>query len=390
MQGGVAEADIATMEREGMPTGIFVQHPLTGEQVEVWVGNYVLMGYGEGAVMAVPAHDERDFAFAKKYGLAIGRSLALKASLLLDGWQDGTPTSRTARCVNSGKHDGLSATTGLRRHRRRPAARARREEVQFRLATGAFAPALLGCPVPIIHCRRAAAMCRCPTTSCRWCCRKTSRSRWRRFAAGGMPEFYECACPKCGGQAARNRHDGHLRRVVLVLLRYACPDNTTAMVDERVRAGARAASISTSAASNTPSCTLYARQLMRSLFGDLDRRRTVRQPADAGHGRRADGYRDLGDGRSWWINPADVDPSPTSAGRRPARLKADGQPVIIGGMEKMSKSKNNGVDHAGADRPVRRRHRARLFIMFARPRTSHWVVGRRRRGPSAPSNACGN
>src|SRR6516165_250281 len=69
--GGVAEADLATMEKKGMPTGLFVTHPLSGEKVEVWVGNYVLMAYGDGAVMGVPAHDERDFAFAKKYGLPI-------------------------------------------------------------------------------------------------------------------------------------------------------------------------------------------------------------------------------------------------------------------------------------------------------------------------------
>ncbi|MBS1198048.1 MAG: leucyl-tRNA synthetase, partial [Proteobacteria bacterium] len=74
-QGGVAEADLATMEKKGMPTGIFVTHPLTGEQVEVWVGNYVVMGYGDGAVMAVPAHDERDFEFANKYGLPIKQVL---------------------------------------------------------------------------------------------------------------------------------------------------------------------------------------------------------------------------------------------------------------------------------------------------------------------------
>src|ERR1700756_2799801 len=65
-KGGVQEADIATMEKKGMPTGLFVLHPVTGEKVEIWVGNYVLMGYGEGAVMAVPGHDERDFAFALK------------------------------------------------------------------------------------------------------------------------------------------------------------------------------------------------------------------------------------------------------------------------------------------------------------------------------------
>ncbi len=69
-RGSVMEADLATMEKLGMPTGFFCTHPLSGEKVEIWVGNYVLMGYGEGAVMGVPAHDERDFAFAKKYGLA--------------------------------------------------------------------------------------------------------------------------------------------------------------------------------------------------------------------------------------------------------------------------------------------------------------------------------
>ncbi|MDP1997530.1 MAG: leucine--tRNA ligase, partial [Gallionella sp.] len=74
-RGGVAEADIATMEKKGMDTGLKVTHPLTGEQVPVWVGNYVLMSYGEGAVMAVPAHDERDFEFAKKYGLPIKQVL---------------------------------------------------------------------------------------------------------------------------------------------------------------------------------------------------------------------------------------------------------------------------------------------------------------------------
>ena len=67
------EAELATMEKKGMPTGLFVAHPLTGEQVPVWVGNYVLMSYGDGAVMGVPAHDERDFAFAKKYGCRSGR-----------------------------------------------------------------------------------------------------------------------------------------------------------------------------------------------------------------------------------------------------------------------------------------------------------------------------
>ncbi|HEU4708937.1 MAG TPA: leucine--tRNA ligase, partial [Methylophilaceae bacterium] len=88
-QGSVMEADMATMEKEGMDTGLTVTHPLTGEQVPVWVGNYVLMSYGEGAVMAVPAHDERDFEFAKKYKLPIKQSIAVKGeSFSIDAWQE--------------------------------------------------------------------------------------------------------------------------------------------------------------------------------------------------------------------------------------------------------------------------------------------------------------
>src|SRR6187455_1296181 len=87
-RGGVQEAELATMEKKGMPTGLFVLHPVTGEKVEVWVGNYVLISYGEGAVMAVPGHDERDFAFAKKYGLAITQVIEVEGKAYsTDAWQ---------------------------------------------------------------------------------------------------------------------------------------------------------------------------------------------------------------------------------------------------------------------------------------------------------------
>jgi leucyl-tRNA synthetase len=92
-----------------MPTGLFVTHPLTGLQVEVWVGNYVLMGYGDGAVMGVPAHDERDFAFALKYGIEI------KQVVLVDGehfdyrsGMTGTPTNSAASPSTLATSDGLS------------------------------------------------------------------------------------------------------------------------------------------------------------------------------------------------------------------------------------------------------------------------------------------
>ena len=82
--GGVAEADVATREKEGMDTGLVVRHPLTGASVSVWVGNYVLMSYGDGAVMGVPAHDERDFAFALKYGLGIKQVIEKTAAASKD------------------------------------------------------------------------------------------------------------------------------------------------------------------------------------------------------------------------------------------------------------------------------------------------------------------
>ncbi|MCE7878472.1 MAG: leucine--tRNA ligase, partial [Betaproteobacteria bacterium PRO3] len=108
-RGSVIEADLATMEKEGVPTGLHVEHPLTGAQVEVWVGNYVLMSYGDGAVMGVPAHDERDFAFARKYGLSILPVVAVDGERFDDTrWQPWYEDKARGRCVNSGKYDGLA------------------------------------------------------------------------------------------------------------------------------------------------------------------------------------------------------------------------------------------------------------------------------------------
>ncbi len=105
-RGPAIESELATQEKKGMPTGLVVRHPISGEAVPVWVGNYVLMSYGEGAVMGVPAHDERDFEFAKKYHLPIkpvidvaGREYSLHA------WAPWY--AEHGRCINSGAYDGL-------------------------------------------------------------------------------------------------------------------------------------------------------------------------------------------------------------------------------------------------------------------------------------------
>ncbi len=105
-RGSVMEAELALLDKKGMPTGLFVAHPITGEKIEVWIGNYVLMAYGEGAVMGVPGHDERDFAFAKKYGLPIKPVIDVEGKpYSTDAWQPWY--ADYGRCVNSGKYNGL-------------------------------------------------------------------------------------------------------------------------------------------------------------------------------------------------------------------------------------------------------------------------------------------
>jgi leucyl-tRNA synthetase len=112
--GGTTEAELATQEKKGMPTGLFVAHPLTGESVEVWVGNYVLMSYGDGAVMGVPAHDERDFAFALKYSLAIKPVVSVPAPSLASAKSDGASTAPGSSYAGSKSSPGAADTPSLR------------------------------------------------------------------------------------------------------------------------------------------------------------------------------------------------------------------------------------------------------------------------------------
>ncbi|MCE1243591.1 leucine--tRNA ligase [Oryzomicrobium sp.] len=375
-QGGVAEADIATMEKKGMPTGIFVQHPLTGDKVEVWVGNYVLMGYGEGAVMAVPAHDERDFAFAKKYNLAIKQVIAAAGETFsLDGWQEWYGDKSRGTCVNSGKYDGLAYEAAVDAIAADLAAKGLGEKkVQFRLRDwGISRQRYWGCPIPVIHCESCGDV-PVPDDQLPVVLPENVEITGAGSPLAKMPEFYECTCPKCGKPARRETDTmDTFVESSWYFLRYACPDNDQAMVDERVAYWCKGGIDQyIGGIEHAILHLLYSRfftKLMRDvgLFGDLKLDEPFANLLTQGMVVAPTFYREGEGGKRLWLNPADVDVVTDERGRPTgATLKADGAPVIIGGTEKMSKSKNNGVDPQslmdlyGADT-------ARLFMMFAAP-----------------------
>ncbi len=223
-QGGVAEADLATMEKKGLPTGIYVTHPLTGAQVEVWVGNYVLMSYGDGAVMAVPAHDERDFAFALKYNLPIRQVVAVEGetSFSHEAWAEWYADKQRGKLVNSGKYDGLGYEAAVDAIAADLAAKGLGDKkVQFRLRDwGISRQRYWGCPIPIIHCKTCGDV-PVPDEQLPVVLPENVEITGHGSPLARMPEFYRCKCPKLPEvrrrRSARDRHHGHLRRVVLVL-----------------------------------------------------------------------------------------------------------------------------------------------------------------------------
>ena len=369
-QGSVMEADVATMEKKGMPTGIFVAHPLTGARVEVWVGNYVLMSYGEGAVMAVPAHDERDFAFAKKYGLAIEQVIDVPGkNYSLDAWQEWYADKQNGVCVNSGRYDGLDYQQAIDAIAADLKAKKLGDtQVQWRLRDwGISRQRYWGCPIPLIHCDTCGTVPvpddQLPVVLPEDCVPDGSGNPLLK-----RPDFLNCACPKCGKPARRETDT--MDTFVDSSWYYAryCSNDATTMLDDRAAywmpvdqyiGGIEHAILH----------LLYSRfwtKVMRDV-GLVTYREPFAHLLTQGMVVAPTFYRDLDGGKKQWINPADVDVVTDEKGRPTgATLKSDGLPVVIGGTEKMSKSKNNGVDpqalidQYGADT-------ARLFIMFASP-----------------------
>jgi leucyl-tRNA synthetase len=375
--GSVIEADMATMEKKGMPTGLFVTHPLTGAQVEVWVGNYVLITYGDGAVMGVPAHDERDFGFAKKYNLPIKQVIEVKGQeFSTDSWQE-SYGSKDGVCIASGKYDGLHFASAVDAVAADLAELGLGEKkTTFRLRDwGISRQRYWGTPSPMIHCADCGVVPvpekDLPVVLPEDCVPDGTGNPLNKYEA-----FLQCDCPQCG-KPARRETDTMDTFVdsSWYYMRYTSPGSNDAMVDARndywmpmdqYIGGIEHAVMH----------LLYARfwtKIMRD-FGLVKFDEPFVNLLTQGMVLNETYFRKDAVGKTTWFNPDDVRLSLDDKGRpQSAVLVADGQPVEIGGTEKMSKSKNNGIDpqaqieQYGADT-------ARLFTMFASPpeQTLEW------------------
>ncbi|MXR36398.1 leucine--tRNA ligase [Craterilacuibacter sinensis] len=373
--GSVAEADMATMEKKGMDTGLFVVHPLTGEKLPVWVANYVLMGYGEGAVMAVPAHDERDFAFANKYALPIVQVYAPK-----DGdndfdatvWKDWyAAKDGSLATLNSGAFDGKDFAAAFDAIVSALEAKAAgSKKTQYRLRDwGISRQRYWGCPIPIIHCPCCGDV-PVPEKDLPVVLPENVIPDGAGSPLAKMPEFYETSCPKCGGAAKRETDTmDTFVESSWYYARYASPHCDTAMVDKKAADYWLQVDQYVGGIEHAILHLLYARffhKLMRD-EGLVSSSEPFKSLLTQGMVICETFYRELPNGSKDWIAPADVVLERDGKGKIvAAKHRVDGQPVVVGGVEKMSKSKNNGVDpqafieQYGADT-------ARLFMMFAAP-----------------------
>ena len=230
---GTAEADLATMEKKGMDTGYRAIHPITGEKVPVWVANFVLIEYGSGAVMSVPAHDTRDHAFARAYGLPIRQVIypADGAACRID--EEAYVEKGMVR--NSGEFDGLTSEQAFDAIAAKLASMGKGEkQVNFRLRDwGVSRQRYWGTPIPIINCERCGAV---PVPEDQL---PVVLPEDVDFGEGigsplkHMPGFYETGCPRCGGKARRETDTfDTFFESSWYYARFACPD-AGAMLDER-------------------------------------------------------------------------------------------------------------------------------------------------------------
>ena len=371
-KGGTSEAELALREKEGMPTGLFVTHPLTGEKVEVWVGNYVLMSYGDGAVMGVPAHDERDFAFAKKYGIDILQVIHVdgEAEFSYDHWQEWYADKERGITINSDLFSGMSYQVAVDAIAKALAAKGLGgKKTTWRLRDwGISRQRYWGTPIPIIHCPSCGDV-PVPEEDLPVMLPEDLIPDGTGNPLNKSEEFLHVECPRCGS-AARRETDTMDTFVdsSWYYMRYCCPDSDAAMVDERndywmpmdqYIGGIEHAVLH----------LLYARFWTKAMrdIGLVKFDEPFTRLFTQGMLLNESFYREGDNGKKHWFYPSEVEVRYDDKGHPVgATSRADGQPVMLGGIEKMSKSKNNVVEprdiiaRFGADT-------ARLFTMFAGP-----------------------
>jgi len=371
IKGGTTEAEMATKEKEGVPTGLTVTHPISGASIEVWVGNYVLMGYGDGAVMGVPAHDERDFVFARKYQLRIKPVIDVAGQpYSIAAWQDWYADKQRGRCIASGVLDGLA-------HREAVDAVADllalqdlgEKKTTWRLRDwGISRQRYWGTPIPIIHCAACGDV-PVPETDLPVLLPEDLVPDGSGNPLRKNAQFMNVACPRCG--APSQRESDTMDTFVdsaWYYMRYASPDAGNAMVDARndywmpmdqYIGGIEHAVLH----------LLYARFWTKAMrdIGLVTFDEPFTKLFTQGMLLNESFYREDAAGKKRWYYPSEVavvhDERGTPIG---ATAKEDGMALKLGGIEKMSKSKNNVVEPRefigkfGADT-------ARLFTMFAGP-----------------------
>ncbi len=376
-RGSTMEADIATQEKKGMRTGLHVQHPFTGQMVEIWVANYVLMAYGEGAVMGVPGHDARDYEFALRNQLPIVQVVKSKTGAYENidpPWQDSF--SEYGITMNSGEFNGLefqAAVDAIAKALEKKGLGKKR--TQWRLRDwGISRQRYWGCPVPLIHCEKCGEV-PVPEQDLPVVLPEGLVPDGSGNPLNKTPSFLDVKCPKCGADARRETDTmDTFVDSSWYFLRFACPDAKT-MVDSRAGywmpvdqyiGGIEHAILH----------LLYSRfwtKVMRDLGlvkVDEPFKNLLTQGMVLAHGY----YRVTETGSRVWYNPADVEVI-LDENNKPKEyiLLTDNKPVLSDGLGTMSKNKNNGVDPTGIIEQFGA-DTARLFMMFTAPpeQTLEW------------------
>lgn len=371
-----AEADMETMEKKGVDTGIRVKHPITGEELPVWAANFVLMGYGTGAVMSVPAHDQRDYEFAKAYGLPMKTVIAPT----VDEVPNVSEAAYTEKgvLINSGPFDGLKSNQALHEMAKALGELGLGEkQTNFRLRDwGISRQRYWGCPIPVIYCPACGAL-PVPEKDLPVRLPEDIVPDGSGSPLAKLDSFKRCECPQCGGPAKRETDTfDTFFESSWYHARYTSRHTSDAMLDKQAADHWLPVDQYIGGIEHAILHLLYARffhKLMRD-EGLVSSDEPFKNLLTQGMVLAESWFSQDEKGKQTWYSPLDVEPVKDDKGAViKGRLKRDGTEVQYGGVIKMSKSKNNGIDpqvlidQYGADT-------LRLYIMFASPpeQTLEW------------------